>query len=58
MNTLNSHFLGDAIRMYKQNGYRFVTLAQAMQDPFYRSEKVKLLEGVPNCQPKIDQGTE
>ena len=29
-NLLNSHFLGDVIQMYKENGYRFITLDEAL----------------------------
>ena len=29
-NLLNSHFLGDVIRMYKKNGYRFISLNEAL----------------------------
>lgn len=29
-NLLNSHFLGDIIQMYKDNGYRFVSLSEAL----------------------------
>ena len=29
-NLLNSHFLGDVIQMYKNNGYRFISLTQAL----------------------------
>lgn len=29
-NLLNSHFMGDIIQMYKQHGYRFITLEEAL----------------------------
>ena len=29
-NLLNSHFLGDVIQMYKNNGYRFISLTEAL----------------------------
>lgn len=29
-NLLNSHFLGDIIQMYKEHGYRFITLTEAL----------------------------
>lgn len=32
-NLLNSYLLGDVIEMYKKNGYRFITLTEALQDP-------------------------
>lgn len=31
-NLLNSHFLGDVIQMYKKNGYRFITLNEALSN--------------------------
>ena len=31
-NLLNSHFLGDVIQMYKKNGYRFVSLTEALSN--------------------------
>lgn len=32
-NNLNSYLLGDIIQMYKKNGYTFITLAEALQNP-------------------------
>lgn len=32
-NLLNSHFLGDIIEMYRENGYRFITLEEALKKP-------------------------
>lgn len=32
-NLLNSHCLGDVIKMYKDHGYKFITLQQALADP-------------------------
>ena len=31
-NLLNSHFLGDVIQMYKKNGYRFISLTDALNN--------------------------
>ena len=31
-NLLNSHFLGDVIQMYKKNGYRFISLTEALSN--------------------------
>lgn len=31
-NLLNSHFLGDVIQMYKKNGYRFISLTDALSN--------------------------
>ncbi|MFC3909350.1 polysaccharide deacetylase family protein [Legionella dresdenensis] len=30
-NLLNSHFLGDIIEMYQKNGYKFITLSEALE---------------------------
>jgi len=32
-NLLNSYLLGDIIHMYKENGYKFVTLTAALENP-------------------------
>ncbi len=32
-NLLNSHFLGDVIQMYKKNGYQFISLTEALNNP-------------------------
>ncbi len=32
-NLLNSHFLGDIIQMYREHGYRFISLSEALQNP-------------------------
>ncbi len=32
-NLLNSHFLGDIIQMYKDHGYQFITLKEALENP-------------------------
>ena len=32
-NLLNSYLLGDVIQMYKQNGYRFITITEALENP-------------------------
>ncbi|STX44909.1 polysaccharide deacetylase [Legionella donaldsonii] len=32
-NLLNSYLLGDVIQMYKDNGYTFITLTEALQNP-------------------------
>ncbi len=32
-NLLNSYVLGDIIKMYKQNGYTFITLTEALKNP-------------------------
>lgn len=32
-NLLNSYLLNDVIQMYKQNGYKFITLTQALENP-------------------------
>tara|TARA_R110002126_G_scaffold239409_1_gene382604 strand:+ start:29880 stop:30749 length:870 start_codon:yes stop_codon:yes gene_type:complete len=32
-NLLNSHFIGDIISMYREHGYRFITLSEALEKP-------------------------
>lgn len=32
-NLLNSHFMGDIIEMYRENGYRFISLEDALKQP-------------------------
>ena len=32
-NLLNSYLLGDVIQLYKQNGYKFITLTEALENP-------------------------
>lgn len=32
-NLLNSHFLGDVIKMYRDSGYQFITLSEALEKP-------------------------
>jgi peptidoglycan/xylan/chitin deacetylase (PgdA/CDA1 family) len=32
-NLLNSHFLGDIIQMYRDHGYRFISLSEALESP-------------------------
>ncbi len=32
-NVLNSYLLGDIIQLYKQNGYKFITLTEALENP-------------------------
>lgn len=36
MNTLNSYFIQDIIDLYRQHGYRFISLPEAMKDPYYK----------------------
>lgn len=37
MNTLNSHFLRDVIQLFRERGYHFITVPEAMKDPFYNT---------------------
>ncbi len=37
MNLLNAYFMKDVIDLFRQEGYQFITVPQAMQDPFYRT---------------------
>jgi len=36
-NYLNSHVLGDIIEMYQSKGYKFISLEDALKDPYYNS---------------------
>ena len=45
-NLLNSLFLGDVIQMYKKNGYKFITLGEALQD-----NPAEVQEATPNNEP-------
>ncbi|MCH9643619.1 MAG: polysaccharide deacetylase family protein [Gammaproteobacteria bacterium] len=35
MNTLNAYFLKDMIQLFREQGYRFVSLPRVMEDPYY-----------------------
>lgn len=39
MNVLNSYFLEDIIKLYQKHGYRFISLPEALQDPYYKYAK-------------------
>ena len=39
MNVLNSYFLQDIIKLYQKNEYRFISLLEALQDPYYKYAK-------------------
>ncbi|OGT48848.1 MAG: polysaccharide deacetylase [Gammaproteobacteria bacterium RIFCSPHIGHO2_12_FULL_41_15] len=36
MNYLNSYFLENIIQLFQSHGYRFITLEEAMKDPYYK----------------------
>ncbi len=38
MNTLNAYFLEDIINLYRSHGYRFITVPEALKDPYYTSD--------------------
>ena len=38
MNTLNSLVLPDIIQMFRSHGYTFITLPEALKDPFYKND--------------------
>lgn len=44
MNTLNSYFLGDLIQMLRKQGYTFISLPEALKDPYYQK-----FESDQNC---------
>ena len=37
MNTLNAYVIEDIIKLYQRHDYHFITLAEAMQDPYNSS---------------------
>lgn len=39
-NLLNSHFLGDVLKMYKDNGYEFISLSDALTNPAPKIESL------------------
>ena len=39
MNTLNAYFIEDIIKLYQKHGYRFISLPEALQDPYYAKAK-------------------
>ena len=41
-NLLNSHFMADIIDLYKQNGYEFITLSEAISRPILESNIPKI----------------
>lgn len=49
-NLLNSYVLGDVIQMYKQNGYKFISLTEALQNPApvisYPTQEVSLVQKI------------
>ena len=49
-NLLNSYVLGDVIQMYKQNGYTFISLTEALQNPApvisYPAQEVSLVQTI------------
>lgn len=40
-NLINSHVMGDIIEMYRQNGYKIISLPEAMEDPAMRQVRIK-----------------
>lgn len=39
MNTLNAHFLSDIIKLFRKRGYEFISLPDALQDPYYDTSR-------------------
>jgi len=37
MNLLNAYFLGDIIQLFRDEGYKFITVPEALEDPFYKT---------------------
>lgn len=36
MNTLNSYFIEDILKLFQSRGYQFISLPEALQDPYYK----------------------
>lgn len=51
-NLLNSHVLGDIIELYQKNGYKFVSLKEALSDPYYQDKA--LLSDKTNLPPVVE----
>ena len=49
MNTLNAYFLPAVIHLFRQKGYKFVTLPEAMSDPYYQLESTISKEKSTRC---------
>ncbi len=41
MNYLNAYFMGDVIQLFKNRGYKFITLPDALSDPYYKNQSKK-----------------
>lgn len=52
MNTINAHFLSDIIHLFRQRDYRFITLPEALRDPYYQSDMTELSLNHRRCQLK------
>ncbi|MCB1827456.1 MAG: polysaccharide deacetylase family protein [Coxiellaceae bacterium] len=48
MNTLNAMFFKDVIQLFRDEGYEFITLPDALSDPYYEIYTTRLME--PNCE--------
>jgi len=53
-NLLNSHFLGDIIQMYKDNGYEFISLSEALSnsDPSLVSQSTSSIPSIYHSNPE------
>ncbi len=52
-NLLNSYVLDDIIQMYKQNGYKFITLTEALKNP---APEIRVLAPEKKIEEKKDEG--
>lgn len=50
-NLLNSHFLGDIIDLYQKNGYRFISLSEALEGP---APAINDISDIPEKEDKMD----
>lgn len=44
MNLLNAHSLRELIQMYRNKGYRFITLTEALKDQYYQDNSTSIGE--------------
>ncbi|MEM1244102.1 MAG: polysaccharide deacetylase family protein [Pseudomonadota bacterium] len=49
MNTLNAYALQDIIKSFRKRGYRFITLEEALTDPYYKEKNGLLLQTQHRC---------
>lgn len=51
MNTVNAVFLPRLIQAFRDRGYRFISLSEALSDPYYQEKKYLLSQFNARCKP-------